>query len=163
MKKVTTVMPQLVSSPEGSTAPKHLKNQNQTSQSSILERLPRYFLTACFVAIDLALLPTFLKPALAQWNRCPPGYVCLFQGADYNGSYYQFQSGSADFRNLPCDNCSKGDFNDDTSSWFNNSSVKFCMYTAKDYDGIKTPLAPGQYDNYVGDELNDTASSLRKC
>jgi Peptidase inhibitor family I36 len=97
--------------------------------------------------------------------------VCLFQHRDAQGviKYFQYTQGYGNFTYLICVSCGEGDFNDDMSSWVNNSGVKFCWYFDTNflpYYGTRgpRPMPPEPYRvvNLTRFE-NDEASSIHRA
>jgi Peptidase inhibitor family I36 len=114
------------------------------------------------------------SPASASVDDCPMGYVCLFEHSDARGTMVKFtanQNASDLSRYLcPVSHCWHGgaNFNDDMSSWVNNSGVKFCWYFDKNYQPYygsrgPRPMPPEAYRvvNLTSFE-NDQASSLHR-
>ncbi|MFC7328942.1 peptidase inhibitor family I36 protein [Marinactinospora rubrisoli] len=92
----------------------------------------------------------------AGQTYCPDGYVCLFRDYNYQGGGYGFRSGtSIGFL---------GDigFNDQMSSWANDSGQRYCWYFDAYYQGEVHDMLPGYRVNVTPRE-NDQASSLRPC
>ncbi len=106
-----------------------------------------------------------IDPTLvAQASRCPSNYVCLFRDGGAQGPYFRFQIGSADFTTLRCSDCRGGNFNDDMTSYVNNTNSDFCWYFDANYRGETRVMRqlPGRIINVTASE-NDKASSLKKC
>ncbi|WP_158562761.1 peptidase inhibitor family I36 protein [Marinitenerispora sediminis] len=98
--------------------------------------------------------PIISIPAGQTW--CPSGYVCLFRDYNYQGGGYGFRAGTQ-IRFL-------GDigFNDQMSSWANDSGQRYCWYFDADFRGEVHDMRPGFRVNVTSWE-NDKASSLRPC
>jgi hypothetical protein len=111
------------------------------------------------------------RPASASVDDCPRGSVCLYQHRDAQGviKKFQYTQGYGNFTYLICLSCSEGDFNDDMSSWVNNSSYRYCWY----FDTAWTPTSgtrgprpmPPQFGRIVNVTSfeNDQASSIARC
>ncbi|MEU9891384.1 peptidase inhibitor family I36 protein [Sphaerisporangium sp. NPDC051017] len=92
----------------------------------------------------------------AGQTRCPDGYVCLFRDNEFQGGGYGIASGhSVGFL---------GDigFNDQMSSWANDSGRRYCWYVDANYAGDRHVME-NRYRVNVLPQENDQASSLRPC
>ncbi|MGW4799878.1 peptidase inhibitor family I36 protein [Nonomuraea sp. MG754425] len=92
----------------------------------------------------------------AGQTSCPDGYVCLFRDYDFQGGGYGVRSGDS----LPW----LGDlgFNDQMSSWANDSGRTYCWYSDASFAGERHVMQNGYRVNVLPRE-NDTASSLAPC
>ncbi|QWF77877.1 peptidase inhibitor family I36 protein [Amycolatopsis sp. CA-230715] len=107
---------------------------------------------------------------------CDPGFVCLHQDRDSDGNAYNFRepyTSQSNFATLPCDTCqnsskhpeSNGTFNDQMSSWRNNSGRRYCWYFDAGHRGENHPMdhfGPTAAVNLT-DHESDEASSLQPC
>jgi hypothetical protein len=97
--------------------------------------------------------PTVLQMPAGR-TTCPGGHVCLFRDSNYQGGGVNFQRpGSSSYL---------GSFNDQMSSWANDSGALYCWYSDADYRGDRHEMKPGYRLNVLPHE-NDTASSIRPC
>ncbi|HEY0482878.1 MAG TPA: peptidase inhibitor family I36 protein [Kofleriaceae bacterium] len=105
-------------------------------------------------------------PSDAGGATCPVGYACMYQHANRRGVAWGLASGFGipDFRQLPCAFCSPTNFNDNATSWHNNSGVQYCWYYDINYStkNIFHHMGNGDAIN-VSTADNDKASSLRPC
>ena len=111
------------------------------------------------------------RPAIASVDDCPRGYVCLFRDRDTQGwEHFQLSARSSygDLRMAPCYICKNGDWNDDMSSWVNNSGIRYCWYFDSYFRGSGSrgprpmPYQFGRIVNVTSFE-NDQASSIGPC
>jgi hypothetical protein len=93
-------------------------------------------------------------------HGCPTGWFCLYQDINFNagtnGRRLQFQSCNV------TQNLTDFGFNDQASSWVNNTSHSVRVF--KDINGgggILWTSAPNSQSSFVGGANNDQASSLR--
>ncbi|WP_409494754.1 peptidase inhibitor family I36 protein [Amycolatopsis sp. cmx-11-12] len=109
--------------------------------------------------MTVALSGLVVAPGVAQaatgYDRCPPGYMCLFDDWDGQGAMAYFQAGSPD---LALQN-----FDNRAQSQRNNNASNFCAYVNKKYDnssgsGTYQPGTKGNFNANV-----NAYSSLRKC
>jgi hypothetical protein len=104
--------------------------------------------------------PAAADPAIitipAGQTHCPSGYACLFRDYEFQGGGYGIHhSTSVDWLgNL--------NFNDQMSSWANDSGRTFCWYTDAYFQGESHIMRNGYRVNVTPRE-NDTASSIRPC
>jgi hypothetical protein len=93
--------------------------------------------------------------ALADFDDCPPGYVCLWRDADFQGAMLR--------SNDCCSwiNLAPYGFNNVVSSWRNRRSNDAKLAEFANGDGAKLCLNNNSSDNYVGSAWNDRASSLK--
>ncbi|MER5465685.1 peptidase inhibitor family I36 protein [Streptomyces sp. NPDC002668] len=63
----------------------------------------------------------------AGYDRCPNGYLCIFDGADGTGSMAWFRSGSPDLRGQGMDNR--------TNSVYNRTGGSWSLYDGYGYSG----------------------------
>ncbi|MFD5989669.1 peptidase inhibitor family I36 protein [Streptomyces microflavus] len=93
----------------------------------------------------------------AQIDSCPVGYVCVYRDVGYAGGGYAINSGRAlnDFRAI--------DFNDQMSSWANETAGRYCWYPDINYNGTRFAMRATTTSEAVNPENNDTASSLEPC
>ena len=108
-------------------------------------------------------------PAAA--SQCDPGFACFFQNGGAGGSMIEFNAAAVSLANLTaflCSGCTNGihgndgTWNDQMSSWVNNSSVTYCWWVDINRGGaghLVRPLGQGYIQNLPGNE-NDTASSV---
>ncbi|GAA3874812.1 hypothetical protein GCM10022243_44700 [Saccharothrix violaceirubra] len=92
--------------------------------------------------------------AATGWDRCNPGYICLFDYDNGQGPMAWFQIGSPDLR--------QQDFDNRTQSVWNRTSSRFCLYVNYNYandQGAGTSFSGIQYNT---NEVN-SYSSLKKC
>jgi hypothetical protein len=109
-------------------------------------------------------VPTSALPTVATGSSvphvtihgCPTGFFCFYQNAGFGGRRVQFQS-------CGLQNMTNFGFNDEASSWVNNTSSSVDVY--RDTGGLGGRLwheDPGAQVSYVGDANNDQASSFRR-
>jgi hypothetical protein len=100
-------------------------------------------------------------------HSCPSGTACMYQNANFQGQGFAFGIWH-NFQTLPCPACTNGShgndgsFNDQATSWKNNSSTRFCWYTNAEFHGSHT-MNPHTQRRQLSSNLNDTASSIRAC
>jgi hypothetical protein len=140
-----------------------------------MKRVWRSLLAVAVLAVGVQVVQvTTAAPASASVDDCPMGYVCLFEHSDARGTMFKFTANqnAADLGRYLCPvtHCWHGasNFNDDMSSWVNNSGVKFCWYFDKNYQPYygsrgPRPMPPEAYRvvNLTSFE-NDEASSLHR-
>lgn len=94
--------------------------------------------------------------AAGGYERCPNGYVCLFDGANGTGKMAYFQSGSQNLGLNGMDNM--------TSSWWNRSGRTFNGYDGYNGQGRYVFGSGGSYNqqyNLYGSEDNTMSSLVR--
>lgn len=109
----------------------------------------------------------------ATASVCPAQKVCMFSDAGGGGQQIEFtftpgNSGEVDLTTQPCSGCTNGihgndgTWNDQMSSWSNNSGVTVAWYVntgAKGTCHLMTSRGPAFVQNVTASE-NDTASSI---
>lgn len=94
-----------------------------------------------------------------DWQKCPGGYVCFFQDADWEGAMLAL--GPARLYNLTRYNMDgRFDWSDQPSSWVNRRSVDARWWFHINARGTSGCMASGARDNWV-DTANDEISSIR--
>lgn len=114
--------------------------------------------TSLLISVALSLpSPAVAAPTPGGLERCPVGYICLFENSNGTGRFWHFASGSK--------NLKKQHFNDQASFIWNRSSLDFELFNSlycRDWGGYLT-VHPGGWDNlalaFDGD-WNDRISSL---
>jgi hypothetical protein len=105
-------------------------------------------------------------PDDAAGAPCPPDYVCMYQHVNRRGVAWGFADGEqeTDFRQVPCPSCASHNFNDNASSWHNNSGEQYCWYYAIFFSeqNIFHHMGNGDAINMSTSD-NDKASSLGPC
>ncbi|MEQ4302539.1 peptidase inhibitor family I36 protein [Plantactinospora sp. B6F1] len=97
---------------------------------------------------------------------CPAGYVCLFVDVDQKTGGYMWAAGAyhSNFTQLPCEpgwKCKTlGDFNDEASSWHNNTNRTYCVSWGINGGNPDNSMPPGTYGNFTTTGWNDEASSI---
>jgi hypothetical protein len=90
------------------------------------------------------------------WDRCPNGYLCLFDGYDGGGTFAYFRTGSP---NLAAQRINKA-----ASSMWNRSPWHFVLYEGYGYtgrhNGTQPPGSRWNFDHWHGDNF---FSSLRRA
>jgi hypothetical protein len=112
-------------------------------------------LTVATIAFSVFAVAPGAAQAATGYDRCPQGYMCLFDGWDGTGVMAYFQTGSPD---LALQN-----FDNRAQSQRNNNSSNFCAYVNKNYDNSSGSgtYQPGTTGNFLGNV--NAYSSLRKC
>lgn len=111
-------------------------------------------LTVVAIALSVAVVDMPSANAATGYDRCKPGYMCLFAEENGQGAMAFFEIGSP---NLALQN-----FDNRTRSWRNRNASSFCMYVNINYDnsaGAGT-FQSGTQGNVI--EINKY-SSLRRC
>ncbi|MFJ8763022.1 peptidase inhibitor family I36 protein [Streptomyces cyaneofuscatus] len=111
--------------------------------------------------VPAAAQPEIITPGVlrlpAQNANCPTGFLCLYRDVGYSGGGVAVNSGRAlnDFRAL--------DFNDEMSSWINETAARYCWYPDINYSGTRFAMRAATTSEAVNLENNDTASSAEPC
>jgi hypothetical protein len=114
---------------------------------------------ALFLSIVLGIATSSPASAATGWDRCPRGYLCVFEDANGLGHYAYFAGGASNLAN-PIGGFV---FNDKISSVWNNTTQPdgWCFYTNS---GFTTPLFLMRGNNKNRTNLisghNDKVSSL---
>lgn len=100
--------------------------------------------------------PVTAAVPLATIHGCPSGWFCFYHDANFGGRMLQFSS-------CGIQNLTDFGFNDQTSSWVNNTSSSVDVF--KDINGGGGRLwheSPHSQSSFVGSAANDQASSFRR-
>lgn len=98
-------------------------------------------------------------------EECQPGYVCLWSGINQSGWGWAWApgvgGGQSDFTKVYCPvaDCGDPDFNDDASSWHNNSGYTSCVSWHIGGGDPDNTMPRGSRGNFTTD-WNDEASSI---
>jgi hypothetical protein len=120
----------------------------------------RTALLAAAVMVGLTAAPAMAEPdvhALARHfsgSKCPADSLCLYKDRDFKGGGVAFKTGAY----LPSLN--NVQFNDQMSSWSNDSGGTCYWYSDDDGKGAAHDMKNGYRVNVLSSE-NDTASSVR--
>ncbi len=106
----------------------------------------------------------------AKARPCPAGWACLYQNNHRSGVRLRIPSGVSipNLRELRCRTCtngrpdSKGTFNDQMTSWENQSGRQYCWWFHAGYSGESHKMPSGYIVNVLPRE-NDQASSIGPC
>jgi serine/threonine protein kinase len=110
--------------------------------------------------------PSTTKP---YTGPCLKRAVCLYQDTNAGGTVFVIVVNTPDFTKLACPNCknglhgNNGTFNDQMSSWVNNTSIPFCWHSDINYGGNHYLMPPGNGAGKVVNlppDVNDMASSI---
>lgn len=102
------------------------------------------------------------KAALAA--SCPSGTLCLYAGKNQTQFQYRVLPGNyhPDFRLIACDvalGCTNSQFDNDASSWVNNTSLRYCVSQEVNGGGLDNSMPPGTSGNFTSG-WDNVASSL---
>ncbi|HEY4244205.1 MAG TPA: peptidase inhibitor family I36 protein [Kofleriaceae bacterium] len=127
------------------------------------------------VALDsvdsgLAIVPHQSFDGTAEVFACPAGFLCVYQNGGRNGAAFGIYAGDtfSNLKGMSCPQCTNGEygndgtFNDQMSSWQNNSGERYCWYWDKSYGGEKHVMNDGYIVTLLARE-NDRPSSLKPC
>ncbi|QWF84036.1 peptidase inhibitor family I36 protein [Amycolatopsis sp. CA-230715] len=127
------------------------------------------FLTAITVVGTSFTATAVAAPA----DGCSPNYVCLYEHADFSGHSIVFEAPREvpfDLVTLVCPGCvsskhpaSNGRWNDQMSSWINNSGTTYCWFFDEDYGVEGHVMNTYSAVRRLPDRENDEASSLGPC
>jgi hypothetical protein len=94
----------------------------------------------------------------ATINGCPSGFYCFYQDANFGGRRVQFQS-------CGTQNLTDFGFNDEASSWVNNTNSSWDVFKDINRGGGRLwHSPPNSRSSFVGSAANDQASSFtRNC
>ncbi|WP_432850704.1 peptidase inhibitor family I36 protein [Amycolatopsis sp. CA-161197] len=88
------------------------------------------------------------------WDRCPPGYYCLFDGYDGAGAMAYFKTGSPNLANQGLDKAA--------SAQWNRSPWNFCTYEGYNYTGRRNCDPPNSRYNFTYYGGNNFDSSVKR-
>ncbi|WP_433157950.1 peptidase inhibitor family I36 protein [Kribbella sp. CA-247076] len=93
--------------------------------------------------------------AAGGYERCPAGYLCIFEWRDGTGPMAYFKSGSPDLR--------QQGMNDSVSSIWNRTDCFWSLYEGLNYTGWRIHYLPNDQFSWPGwqDGYEDNMSSLR--
>ena len=114
---------------------------------------------ALAVASAVSLTAAVAPQAQAAWLDCRDARMCLFDGTNGGRPYASFAIGSPDL------GAYRPYFNNRTSSYWNRTGSRWCLYRDRGYGGGYLVVEPGNsyYTNSLSSYWNNTISSLRKC
>ena len=107
----------------------------------------------------------FVATSASGTAFCPLNSLCLYVDVDYQGQvvyYWPAGAYTSDFRTIACSICGQGDpdFDDDASSWFNNTNMTYCVSWYINGGNPDNTMPPGSRGNFTTTGWNDKASSL---
>jgi hypothetical protein len=118
----------------------------------------------CALIVALGLVAVIAAPASARsWAEaealCPDNSLCVFEHEGFNGKWVSSRSAINDLGYFG--------FNDKTTSWFNDSGSRFCMYqntnTGWHSVGWRLTAAARSSNTNVGARYNDQISSVKRA
>jgi hypothetical protein len=117
-----------------------------------------------------AIVPHVTPDGTAAVFACPSGFLCVYQNGSRNGAAFGILAGDtfSNLKGMSCPQCTNGQygndgtFNDQMSSWQNNSGVHYCWYWDSGYHGEVHEMKNGYIVTLPARE-NDRPSSIRPC
>ena len=118
-------------------------------------------------AVIAALAVAAAMPASAVYS-CPRGYVCVYEHANWEGSYRSWPAYRTDSLVLGgpyTDWPGLPDFRNQVSSWSNNSIYRWCVYDALNLrpDVRLWQMDPTTWERNVPSLANDKADYAKRC
>ncbi|MER6076577.1 peptidase inhibitor family I36 protein [Streptomyces sp. NPDC001817] len=94
---------------------------------------------------------------LGPGDACPSNYVCFFERANFAEGGYAVAAGYSinDFQAIY--------FNDEMSSWVNNTNLYYCWYQHPNYVGIAYVMRPNSFVREEPESRDHTAASAAPC
>jgi hypothetical protein len=118
-----------------------------------MRRLPRLLLPPTVAILLLAGGVGVANASDGQATRCPKGYLCLYEDANFKGRMVKFADNEWQRLRVPWD------FNDKTSSWKNRSGRTACLSWDWRPGRERLSLPPGS-SAHMG-SWNDQASGVK--
>jgi peptidase inhibitor family I36 len=103
--------------------------------------------------------------AVPGGGGCPSGFTCLWKDSGFRGEIVGVSRGCVinNLPGIPCPSCSKGNFNDQMSSWANFSGGQSCWWFDVGRKGARTVMPNGVSHSSTLSTNNDKASSFGSC
>ena len=97
-------------------------------------------------------------------GQCPSGFACLYQNSNRGGFGVGISAGCgiSNLSSVGCPSCTRGNFNDQMSSWQNVSGQRYCWWFDAGPSGEVHTMGNGVTQNVLARE-NDQASAFGPC
>lgn len=94
---------------------------------------------------------------------CLSGYICLYAGLNGTGYTFRLRAGQyhPNFLLIACpvsEGCTNGDFDNDASSWHNNTTMKYCVSSHGHGNGSDNSMPAGTSGNFINGWENAPSS-----